>query len=93
MPLRIPLTNFEAQIVGETTRDDGSGEVRKIFDVAATVKGRALQASLPAQDYSGMGWVAQAFGAEAILSAGRAARLCARGHPAVLAKNCPPLCI
>ena len=77
-PLRIPLTNFGAQIVGETTRDDGSGEVRKIFDVAATVKGRALQASLPAQDYSGMGWVAQAFGAEAILSAGTGLRDCAR---------------
>jgi hypothetical protein len=42
------------------------------------VQQRALHCSVPAKDYSSMGWVAQELGAEAILAAGNRFKDCAR---------------
>ena len=43
----VPLTNFNARIIGDVAEDDGA-EVRHRFDIAATLRGRSHLVSVPA---------------------------------------------
>jgi hypothetical protein len=67
-PGRAPsrLTNFDAKIVTEVIADDGSGELRRLFDVEAQLHGRAYRFLVPAAQFGGLGWMADHLGAGAI---------------------------
>ena len=73
-----PLTNFGAQITGQTIWDDGSSDLRTTFEITATVRNQSMEYSVLAQDYRSMNWVEKAFGAEAILAGGTSRRDFAR---------------
>ena len=45
--VEVPLTNFSARIIGDVAEDDGA-EVRRRFDIAATLRGRSHLVSVPA---------------------------------------------
>ena len=68
----IPLATFTPLIREEITRDNGA-EARKEFIVdAISTSGRVFPSTtVPAKSFSGMSWVAEAFGAEANIYAGQ----------------------
>lgn len=82
-PYAQPLTNFTAQIVGDTVEDDGA-ETRRAFELEATLCAGAPQRraprrfQLPAERFSAMTWPTEQLGAAAILYPGQSAREHAR---------------
>ncbi len=71
----VPLCNFTARIVEAVTRDDGA-EQSAVFTLAGTRDdGRELvPATVPAADFSGLGWVTTAWHGEAVVYAGQGTR-------------------
>lgn len=67
-----PLTTFPARIATETVRDDGT-EQRRHYDVEAVVDDRRYNVDVPADQFAGMGWIAQ-LPTRAIVAAGAGAR-------------------
>ncbi len=65
----VPLTNFTARIIGDVAEDDGA-EVRRRFDIAATLRGRSHHFSVPASQFANMGWSVEQLGAGAIVYPG-----------------------
>lgn len=65
----IPLTNFSATITADISQDDGA-EVRREFEIQATMRGRMARFHVPAGSFAGMGWVTEHLGATAILYPG-----------------------
>lgn len=66
----IPLANFAARVVYETTRDDGV-ERRLHFTLEGTVGPRLLPpVDVKAEEFTGMGWVSAKWGAGAVVYAG-----------------------
>jgi hypothetical protein len=61
------LTNFGAQIIEEITHDDGSGDLRKVFVIEATVAGVTQTCTVAAKDFAAMHWVVELLGARAII--------------------------
>jgi hypothetical protein len=64
------LTNFAAHIAADIAEDDGSSELRRLFEVEATLKGRTIQLSVPAEKFVSMNWPTEQLGAGAIIYPG-----------------------
>lgn len=60
------LTNFTARIIADIAEDDGA-EVRRLFDLEATLAGAVHQFSVTAEKFAGMAWVTEHLGAGAII--------------------------
>ncbi len=69
VPQSTPLTNFTARITSEVAVDDGT-EVRREFEITASVNGRSARFTVPAERFAGMTWVTEHLGASAIVRAG-----------------------
>ena len=65
----VPLTNFSARITSDVAEDDGV-EIRRRFDIAATLHGRSHHVSVPASQFADMGWPVELLGAGAIIYPG-----------------------
>ena len=63
------LTNFIARIVADVAEDDGA-EVRRAFEIEASLKDRTRRFVVPADRFTGMGWAAEHLGAGAIVYPG-----------------------
>ncbi len=68
--LPVPLTNFTARIVTDIREDDGV-EVRHQFEIEAYLNDRKYRFVLPAGRFTGMSWVLEHLGAEALLYPGQ----------------------
>ena len=65
----VPLTNFSARITGDVAEDDGV-EIRRRFDITATLHGRSHHVSVPASQFADMRWPVELLGAGAIIYPG-----------------------
>jgi hypothetical protein len=68
-PVPVPLTNVTAKIVADVVEDDGA-EVRRRFEVEATLNGRGTSFAVPASRFSGMNWATEHLGAGAVVFPG-----------------------
>jgi hypothetical protein len=68
--LPVQLTNFTARIVAEVAEDDGSDEVRRVFEIDICVRGRSKRISVPAERFPSMNWIMEHLGAGAIIESG-----------------------
>jgi len=50
----VPLSNFTARIVADILEDDGSGEPRRVFSIAASLGERHIRFDLPADRFHAM---------------------------------------
>jgi hypothetical protein len=62
-----PLTNFTAKIIGDVIIDDGTDEKPRHFELEAVFNGRTHRFSIPAAQFSGLGWVPEHLGAQALV--------------------------
>lgn len=69
-----PLTNFTARIAQEVVEDDGSGEERLLFEIAARRGEGAHRFTIPASAYPAMQWPVTHIGASAVVNAGTATK-------------------
>lgn len=67
------LANFTATITGDTLADDGA-EIRRQFELAVQLHGRAQQVAVPASQFAGLSWVPELLGAGAIVAPGMGLR-------------------
>ena len=81
------LTNFGCEVVAETTRDDGSGALRKVFEMRAHVAGHTLSCEVPAEEFTPMHWVPTHLGAQAVVMAGQGRRDHARAAIQLLSRH------
>ncbi|MDI6894843.1 MAG: primase C-terminal domain-containing protein [Bacillota bacterium] len=74
-PEVIPLANFNARIVAEILRDDGAEQTR-VFAIQGALSTNAPLpcVEVPAERYSGMGWVTEKWGTRALVYAGQATK-------------------
>jgi hypothetical protein len=63
---RIQLTNFPAKITNEISFDDTLEQSRE-FIIEATVGGKPVTVTVPAEDYDRMSWVVSQLGGQAVL--------------------------
>jgi hypothetical protein len=70
----MPLTNFLAKISGHTIIDDGSGEVRREFEITASLGGKPRVFSIPADRFASMNWATEHLGPAAIVRPGMGVR-------------------
>lgn len=84
----VPLTNFTAGIVGEVAEDDGA-EVRRTFEIEATLNGRTSRFSVSAAQFTGMSWPLEHLGASAIVLPGFSVRDHARAAVQLLSGDVP----
>jgi hypothetical protein len=71
-PIETPLANFTARIVAETSRDDGAERAVSLTVEGALCDGRPLPpVEVPAADFAGLEWILPAWGARAVVYAGR----------------------
>src|SRR5207253_2090573 len=68
-PLR--WANFAAAMTGEVVADDGV-ELRRSFELEASLHGRTYRFAVPSAQFGGLGWVVEYLGAEAIVYPGQA---------------------
>lgn len=80
------LTNFGALITADVAIDDGA-EVRREFEISASVNGRSARFTVPAERFAGMGWVTEHLGAGAIVRAGMGLKDHARAAIQYLSSN------
>ncbi len=83
-----PLTNFPARIVGNVAEDDGA-EIRRILEVRAVLKGRALTARLTPEKFVAMGWPLELLGAGALVYPGQSAKDHTRAAIQLLSTDVP----
>ncbi len=83
-----PLTNFAARIVGNVAEDDGA-EIRRILEVRAVLKGRALTTRLTPEKFVAMGWPIELLGANALLYPGQSAKDHTRAAIQILSEDVP----
>ena len=88
----VPLTNFTACIIGDVAEDDGA-EVRRRFDIAATLHGRSHHFSVPASQFANMGWAVEQLGAGAIVYPGFGLNDHARTAVQLLSGAIPERCV
>ncbi|MHB1524617.1 MAG: DUF3854 domain-containing protein [Candidatus Dormibacteria bacterium] len=70
--VEVPLSNFTARIVAETTRDDGAERSVSLSVEGALCDGRPLpRVEVPAADFADLGWILPAWGARAVVYAGK----------------------
>ena len=65
----VQLTNFTAEIKGDTVEDDGA-EARSVIDIEVKLNGRTAEFSLPASQFSFMRWAIENLGTGAIVFPG-----------------------
>jgi hypothetical protein len=70
---RIVLANFAARIVTDVVHDDGA-QKQRFFEIEAVVPGVRSTFSVPAKEFSGLDWIAERLGPEAIVVAGASRR-------------------
>src|SRR5262249_47314765 len=63
--VEVHLTNFDAQIVTDITRDDGA-QVTREFEIEAVMDNGSFQFSVQARGFNALHWVAQYLGARAL---------------------------
>src|SRR5215216_729820 len=83
-----PLTNFTARITGDVAQDDGA-EVRRSFEIEATLMGRRTVFTIPSSQFSGMGWATEHLGAVALVYPGFGLRDHARAAIQMLSGSVP----
>jgi hypothetical protein len=83
-----PLTNFAARLVGNVAEDDGA-EIRRILEVRAVLKGRALTARLTPEKFVAMGWPIELLGAGALVYPGQSAKDHARAAIQIFSEDLP----
>jgi hypothetical protein len=73
---RTALCNYEARIVEEVVRDDGSGETQIRLAVEGTLAGgqKLPRAEVPASAFGSMNWQLEHWGSRAIVNAGMGAK-------------------
>jgi hypothetical protein len=64
--IAVPLTNFQVEIVGDVAVEDGV-DVRRQFEVEATVQGVARRFVVAAAEFGGMAWVQPELGPTAVV--------------------------
>lgn len=70
--VEVPLSNFTAEIVAETTIDDGAERSVSLTVEGQLCYGRPLpRVEVPAADFTGLDWILPAWGARAVVYAGR----------------------
>ena len=84
----VRLTNFTAQIVGDTVEDDGA-EQRRFLEIEARINGRQRSLTLPAKQFTAMSWPLENLGAEAIVEPGFSIRDQARAAVQALSGQVP----
>ncbi len=84
--VRIPLTNFDAVIVGEEVHDDGA-EVQRFFEIEARHRGWSRRFRVGASQFPGLGWISQHLGPTAVLYAGSAIKDHARAAIQLLSQG------
>lgn len=84
-----PLTNYDAQIVGDVLRDDGSGEPSHFFEIEAALNGRPARFMVTAREFPLMAWAPEHLGAEAATYPGISAKDHARFAMQVLSAPIP----
>ena len=88
----VPLTNFTARITSDVAEDDGA-EVRRRFDIAATLHGRSHHVSVPASQFADMRWPVELLGAGAIIYPGFGLNDHARTAVQLLSGAIPERCV
>jgi len=83
-----PLTNFAARIVGNVAEDDGA-EIRRILEVRAVLRGRALTARLTPEKFVAMGWPIELLGSGALVYPGQSAKDHTRAAIQLLSEDVP----
>jgi hypothetical protein len=64
------LTNFQASIVANTVEDDGSGDLRRIFELEAQLDGTIMRFSVTPTHFAGMQWPGEHLGPSALVMPG-----------------------
>ncbi len=64
----IPLCNFDAQIIGDVSCDDGA-EKSRAYEIEANLNGRTARFRVPASKFGSLAWIAEHVGAQAYLTA------------------------
>ena len=82
-PVATRLTNFTARILADVAQDDGA-EIRRVFEIEATLRGRRTRFSVSASNFSSMSWATDHLGAGAIVYPGFGTRDHARAAIQVL---------
>jgi hypothetical protein len=82
----VPLTNFDARIVADVSRDDGA-EVQRSFEIEARLNNRHKRFGVPAPKFSGMSWHTEHLGASAIVYPGFSAKDHARAAIQMLSQQ------
>lgn len=73
-PVYIPLCNFDARIVAQTTRDDGA-ERTVVFEIEGEQHGKRLpRIYVPAERFPAMSWPVTEWGTKAVVYAGHSAK-------------------
>ncbi len=89
-PITEPLANFTATVAEEIIQDDGAEATRAFLLTGRLASGEPLPpARVPAARFSGMTWVADAWGLRAVVRAGQATRDYLREAIQVLSPDAP----
>ena len=84
-----PLTNFQAKITGHTIHDDGSGELRREFQITACLNGQAQTFGVPAERFASMNWPTEHLGPAALVWPGMGVKDHARAAVQMLSGAVP----
>jgi hypothetical protein len=88
-PVETPLTNFTARITGHTTVEDGSGELRREFQITARLAGSERTFGVSAERFASMNWATEHLGPTAIVRPGMGLRDHARAAVQELSGGVP----
>ena len=83
------LTNFSAAIAADVVEDDGSGEIRRVFEVAVQLAGATVRCSVAATHFAGMQWPVEHLGPTALVMPGVALKDHARAAIQMLSGQVP----
>jgi hypothetical protein len=87
-PMPVPLANFIAKITADIVEDDGA-EVRRRFELEATLNGRGFSFAIPDAKFVGMTWATEHLGAGAVLYPGFGIKDHARAAVQLLSGDVP----
>jgi hypothetical protein len=87
-PVNVRLTNFGARITAEVLEDDGA-EVRRRFEIEASLNGARRTFMVGAEAFGSMGWVMERLGARALVYPGFGLRDHARAAMQILSGDVP----
>lgn len=82
------LTNFGARIIADVVEDDGV-EMRRRFEIEATLEGRREVFSVPEDQFANMSWATKYLGARAVVFSGPGTKDHARAAVQLLSDEVP----